>query len=82
MYPWWGLDVYTPVAYVSAIVVGADTPENYTLGDYAAIVGLWTFGGGGVGGVWVYGVGSMQYLYRFTRSLIFSLGRGGTVVNW
>ena len=40
MYPWWGLDVYTPVAYVSTIVVGADTPENYTLGDYAAIVGL------------------------------------------
>ena len=30
----------------------------------------------------VFGVGNMQVLRRFQRSLIFGFGLGGTVVNW
>ena len=77
----WGLDVSTLGADVSTLEVGATIPGKCTLGDCTAIFGLGTLGGGGVGGMRVFGVGGMRALRHFPRSLIFGLGRGGTVVN-
>ena len=77
-----GSDVSTLVSDASTLIFGAATTVKCTFVECAAVVGLWTLGGGGVGGMQVFGVGGMRSLRRFLCSLIFGLVRGGTVVNW